>query len=63
MAARPSIRCGRAAQAPEFFDFKVFSHGEFVSAVAGELEAESLTRVLYPDDSTSFGQGLRFVQE
>src|SRR4030095_4263956 len=27
------------------------------------LEAESLTRVLYPDDSTSLGQGLRFVQE
>ena len=25
--------------------------------------AESLTRVLYPDDSTSMGQGLRFVQE
>src|SRR4029077_6190657 len=24
---------------------------------------ESLTRVLYPDDSTSQGQGLRFVQE
>src|SRR5207344_1235967 len=24
---------------------------------------ESLTRVLYPDDSTSMGQGLRFVQE
>ena len=27
------------------------------------LAAESLTRVLYPDDSTSMGQGLRFVQE
>src|SRR4029453_13554461 len=27
------------------------------------LTAESLTRVLYPDDSTSHGQGLRFVQE
>ena len=25
--------------------------------------AESVTRVLYPDDSTSMGQGLRFVQE
>ena len=25
--------------------------------------AETLTRVLYPDDSTSLGQGLRFVQE
>jgi glycogen phosphorylase len=52
-----------AAGAPDFFDFQAFSHGDFVSAVAETLEAESLTRVLYPDDSTSMGQGLRFVQE
>ena len=45
------------------FDFQVFSAGEFVSALAERLTAESLTRVLYPDDSTSMGQGLRFVQE
>jgi len=52
-----------AAAAPDYFDFQAFSHGEFVSAVAETLEAESLTRVLYPDDSTTQGQGLRFVQE
>jgi glycogen phosphorylase len=52
-----------AAAAPDFFDFQAFSHGDFVGAVAETLEAESLTRVLYPDDSTSLGQGLRFVQE
>ena len=52
-----------AAAAPDFFDFRAFSHGNFVSAVAETLGAESLTRVLYPDDSTSIGQGLRFVQE
>ena len=52
-----------AAQAPDYFDFQAFSHGNFVGAVAETLEAESLTRVLYPDDSTSVGQGLRFVQE
>jgi glycogen phosphorylase len=52
-----------AAAAPDYFDFQVFSHGEFVGAVAEELAAESLTRVLYPDDSTIRGQGLRFVQE
>src|SRR5262245_49412903 len=51
------------ATTPDYFDFKVFSHGEFVGAVAETLAAESLTRVLYPDDSTSMGQGLRFVQE
>jgi starch phosphorylase len=52
-----------AAAAPDYFDFQAFSHGEFVGAVAETLAAESLTRVLYPDDSTIRGQGLRFVQE
>jgi starch phosphorylase len=52
-----------AARAPDYFDFQSFSHGDFVGAMAETLGAESLTRVLYPDDSTSFGQGLRFVQE
>src|SRR5215813_488246 len=52
-----------AAAAPDYFDFQVFSEGEFVSALAEELAAESVTRVLYPDDSTSMGQALRFIQE
>ena len=52
-----------AAAAPDYFDFEEFSGGDFVGALAETLSAESLTRVLYPDDSTSMGQGLRFVQE
>jgi glycogen phosphorylase len=52
-----------AANAPDYFEFQTFSHGDFVGAMAETLEAETLTRVLYPDDSTSLGQGLRFVQE
>ena len=52
-----------AAASPDYFDFQEFSSGDFVGALAGTLAAESLTRVLYPDDSTSMGQGLRFVQE
>ena len=52
-----------AAATADLFDFQAFSAGEFVSALAERLSAESLTRVLYPDDSTSMGQGLRFVQE
>src|ERR1700730_12547870 len=52
-----------SAKAPDFFEFQAFSHGGFVGAVAETLEAETLTRVLYPDDSTTQGQGLRFVQE
>jgi starch phosphorylase len=52
-----------AATAPDFFNFQAFSAGDFVGALAESLAAESLTRVLYPDDSTSLGQALRFVQE
>ena len=52
-----------AASAPDYFDFQIFSHGDFVAAVAETLMAESITRVLYPDDSTNSGQELRFVQE
>jgi starch phosphorylase len=52
-----------AAAAPDYFDFQQFSSGDFVGALAETLAAESITRVLYPDDSTSFGQALRFVQE
>ena len=52
-----------AAGAPDYFDFQEFSHGDFVGALAQKLAAETLTRVLYPDDSTALGQTLRFVQE
>jgi glycogen phosphorylase len=52
-----------AAAASNYFDFQEFSSGDFAGALGETLAAESLTRVLYPDDSTSKGQGLRFVQE
>lgn len=52
-----------ASATPDSFDFQEFSSGEFVGALAERLTAETVTRVLYPDDSTSMGQGLRFIQE
>jgi starch phosphorylase len=52
-----------AAATPDYFDFQKFSRGDFVGALAETLASESLTRVLYPDDSTTMGQGLRFLQE
>jgi len=52
-----------AAAAPDYFDFQRFSHGDFIGALFDTLRAETLTRVLYPDDSTMMGQRLRFVQE
>jgi glycogen phosphorylase len=45
------------------FNFLEFSRGDFFDAVHEKVAAESLTRVLYPDDSTPRGKGLRFVQE
>ena len=52
-----------AAASPDYFDFQRFSGGDFVTALTETLAAESLTRVLYPDDSTSMGRALRLVQE
>ena len=52
-----------AARAPHVFDFAQFSSGDFIGALAESLSAETLTRVLYPDDSTANGKGLRFIQE
>jgi glycogen phosphorylase len=52
-----------SAASPDFFDFQEFSSGDFVGAISATLVAESVTRVLYPDDSTSQGKALRFVQE
>src|SRR5215472_7437671 len=49
-----------AAATRHYFDFQEFSSGDFVGALASTLAAESLTRVLYPDDSTERGQRLRF---
>jgi starch phosphorylase len=48
---------------PDFFDLDEFSHGDFFGAVHHKVVAENLTRVLYPDDSTSAGRRLRFIQE
>jgi starch phosphorylase len=52
-----------SATSPEFFDLGEFSHGDFVGAMLHRVIGETVTRVLYPDDSTLAGQGLRFIQE
>jgi starch phosphorylase len=51
------------ASARNVFDFGEFSRGDFVEAVLDKVAAETLTRVLYPDDSTRAGKALRFAQE
>ena len=51
------------ATSPDYFDLNEFNHGDFFGAVHDKLLAENITRVLYPDDSTSAGHHLRFLQE
>jgi glycogen phosphorylase len=51
------------ATTPASFDFGEFSSGDFFGAVSDKTLAESVTRVLYPDDSTQRGRSLRFLQE
>lgn len=51
------------AAAPDYFDLRRFNMGDFLGALSDSLDAQLLTRVLYPDDSTIYGQELRLVQE
>jgi starch phosphorylase len=51
------------AATPDYFNFGEFSSGDFFAAVSDKVLAETLTRVLYPDDSTASGRSLRFLQE
>ncbi len=57
-----TLRLWQAAT-PDVFDFGEFSSGDFFGAVSDRVLAESVTRVLYPDDSTPRGRSLRFIQE
>ena len=52
-AARRSTRLRLwGAASPDYFDFGEFSTGDFVGALVDRMAAETVTRVLYPDDST-----------
>jgi starch phosphorylase len=51
------------AEAPDEFDFEVFSKGDFLSAVEGRERAEAVTKVLYPSDEAEAGRELRLTQE
>ena len=57
-----TLRLWRATS-PDYFDLQEFDTGDFVGAMLHRVAAESVTRVLYPDDETGVGRKLRFVQE
>jgi starch phosphorylase len=52
-----------SAKPKKIFDLDPFNRGEFMQAAAPEVLAETISRVLYPDDSTEIGRELRLKQE
>jgi len=51
------------ARAVDPLDLQRFNHGDYVGAAAPEMLARSISRVLYPDDTTDAGKELRLKQE
>jgi glycogen phosphorylase len=45
------------------FKIEAFNAGNYAGAVADQVDAKNLSRVLYPDDSTPQGKELRFRQQ
>ena len=52
-----------SARSPELMHLAEFNRGDYLGALAHQAKAESISRVLYPDDSTFIGQELRVRQE
>jgi starch phosphorylase len=52
-----------SARATEELDLSAFNRGDYRSAVAAKNVSENVSRLLYPDDSTSAGRELRLRQE
>ncbi len=52
-----------AAKAPREFDLDSFNAGDYIGAVQEKEVVESLSKVLYPNDSSAMGKELRLRQE
>ncbi|MBI4966721.1 MAG: glycogen/starch/alpha-glucan phosphorylase [Rhodospirillales bacterium] len=52
-----------ASKSSRAFDLKRFNQGDYMAAIRDQGESENLSKVLYPDDSTSMGKALRLKQE
>jgi starch phosphorylase len=51
------------AEACESFDFQVFNAGDYYGAVNAKVAAESISKVLYPNDEPEAGKELRLKQQ
>ncbi|MFT5628990.1 MAG: starch phosphorylase [Gammaproteobacteria bacterium] len=52
-----------AAKPVKLFDLESFNRGDYVGADAPERLARTISRILYPDDTTQSGKELRLKQE
>ena len=57
-----TLRLWKAAATDEF-DFEEFNAGDYTEAVASKNQAEQITMVLYPNDSSENGKELRLRQQ
>lgn len=51
------------SEAPESFDFQSFNVGDYYGAVHANMEAETISKVLYPNDDPEAGKELRLKQQ
>ncbi|XTZ12195.1 MAG: glycogen/starch/alpha-glucan phosphorylase, partial [cyanobacterium endosymbiont of Rhopalodia inflata] len=51
------------AEASEAFNFDAFNAGQYDQAVAEKMDAETISKVLYPNDNTPEGRQLRLAQQ
>ncbi len=52
-----------SARATRDFDLRYFNEGNYIKAVEKKNESETISKVLYPDDSTAVGHELRLKQQ
>lgn len=52
-----------AARCSASLDLEVFNRGGYVDAVHDKVMSETISKVLYPDDSSEMGRKLRLVQQ
>jgi len=51
------------SRASQDFDFQLFDQGGYAAAVQDKVEAETVSKVLYPNDNSMMGKELRLVQQ
>lgn len=51
------------SRASDFFNWDVFNSGGYVDAARENIEAETISKVLYPNDETEAGKELRLIQQ